>query len=264
MLNNVPEGVSGSRAGRRAKLAGASLYLVTDARRHIDPDFGELARFADAALSAGVDIIQLRDKGSAGERSLGAMEAAEELAALAVLREVADRHGKLLAVNDRADIAVAAGADVLHTGQKDLPVAVARRLIGPDMLLGKSCNNAGQVDAAAVDPDLDYFCTGPVWATPTKPGRPAAGLDLVRHAAGVVRDDVDAHPFFAIGSIDPSNAGEVAAAGASKLVVVRALTGAADDEALRANAAALRAAVGGEAVAGEPVGGQDVAGEDAR
>ena len=125
MLSNVPEG----RANRRSALADAALYLVTDARRHIDPGFGELERFADAALSAGVDIIQLRDKGSAGERELGEMEAAEELAALAVLRGVADRHGKLLAVNDRADIAIAARADVLHTGQKDLPVAVARELI---------------------------------------------------------------------------------------------------------------------------------------
>ncbi|MFD5868595.1 thiamine phosphate synthase [Corynebacterium sp. NPDC060344] len=240
MLNNVPEG----RAARRAQLADAALYLVTDARRHIDPGFGELARFADAALASGVDVIQLRDKGSAGERELGAMEAAEELAALAVLREAADRHGKLLAVNDRADIAIAARADVLHTGQKDLPVAVARELIGPDMLLGKSCNTPDQVDAAASDPNLDYFCTGPVWATPTKPGRPAAGLDLVRHAAGRLRDDATAHPFFAIGGIDASNAGEVAAAGASKLVVVRALTGAADDDALRTNAEALRAAVG--------------------
>ena len=240
MLNNVPEG----RANRRSALAGAALYLVTDARRHIDPGFGELARFADAALAAGVDIIQLRDKGSAGERELGAMEAAEELAALAVLREVADAHGKLLAVNDRADIAIAARADVLHTGQKDLPVAVARELIGLDMLLGKSCNTPEQVDAACGDPDLDYFCTGPVWATPTKPGRPAAGLDLVRHAAGVVRGDAHAHPFFAIGGIDPANAEEVAAAGASKLVVVRALTGATDDDQLRANAEALRAAVG--------------------
>ncbi len=220
------------------------MYLVTDARRHIDPEFGELRRFAGVALAAGVDVIQLRDKGSAGEKELGAMEAAEELRALAVLREVADEHGKLLAVNDRADIAVAAGADVLHTGQKDLPVAVARELIGPEMLLGKSCNVAEQVDAAAVDPDLDYFCTGPVWATPTKPGRRAAGLDLVRHAAGVLRDDASAHPFFAIGGIDAGNAAEVAAAGANKLVVVRALTAAADDEALSETAAALRAAVG--------------------
>lgn len=243
MLNNVPAGGSGVRDSRGRKLADAALYLVTDARRHIDPGFGELARFADAALAAGVDIIQLRDKGSAGERELGTMEAAEELAALAVLREVADAHGKLLAVNDRADIAVAARADVLHTGQKDLPVAVARELIGPDMLLGKSCNTPEQVDAACGDPDLDYFCTGPVWATPTKPGRRAAGLDLVRHAAGRLLDDAHAHPFFAIGGIDASNAGEVAAAGATKLVVVRALTAAADDDELRANAAALREAV---------------------
>lgn len=241
-----------SRAGRRERLARANLYLVTDARRHIDPGFGELARFADAALAAGVGIIQLRDKGSAGERELGAMEAAEELAALAVLREAADRHGALLAVNDRADIAIAAGADVLHTGQRDLPVRVARGIVGPDMLLGRSCNTPAQVDAAAVDPDLDYFCTGPVWATPTKPGRPAAGLDLVRHAARLREEgggndgganNGGALPFFAIGGIDAGNVAEVAAAGAEKIVVVRALTAAADDAELRATAAILQGAV---------------------
>lgn len=231
-----------SRAGRRDRLARANLYLVTDARRHIDPGFGELARFADVALAAGVDIIQLRDKGSAGERELGAMEAAEELAALAVLREVADRHGALLAVNDRADIAIAANADVLHTGQRDLPVRVARRLVGPDMLLGRSCNTPAHVDAAHADPDLDYFCTGPVWATPTKPGRPAAGLDLVRHAAER-RTAEGGLPFFAIGGVDAGNAAEVAAAGAEKIVVVRALTAAATDEDLRATAATLKGAV---------------------
>ena len=227
-----------SRAGRRDRLARANLYLVTDARRHIDPGFGELARFADVALAAGVDIIQLRDKGSAGERELGAMEAAEELAALAVLREIADRHGALLAVNDRADIAIAADADVLHTGQRDLPVRLARELVGPDMLLGRSCNTPAHVDAAHADPDLDYFCTGPVWATPTKPGRPAAGLDLVRYAAGL-----DGLPFFAIGGVDAGNVGEVAAAGAEKVVVVRALTATATDEDLRATAATLKGAV---------------------
>lgn len=232
-----------SRAARRGRLDRATLYLVTDARRHIDPGFGELARFADAALAAGVDIIQLRDKGSAGERELGAMEAAEELAALAVLREAADRHGALLAVNDRADIAIAAGADVLHTGQKDLPVAVARRLVGPDMLLGRSCNTPDQVDAAAGDADLDYFCTGPVWATPTKPGRPAAGLELVRHAAGRRAADPSALPFFAIGGIDAGNVAEVAAAGAERVVVVRALTSAGDDDELRRTAAELKGAV---------------------
>ncbi len=100
------------------RLAEARLYLCTDARR----ERGDLAEFADAALAGGVDIIQLRDKGSAGEQRFGPLEARAELAALEVLADAARRHGALLAVNDRADIARAAGADVLHLGQDDLPL----------------------------------------------------------------------------------------------------------------------------------------------
>ena len=103
------------------------LYLCTDARR----ERGDLAEFADAALAGGVDVIQLRDKGSAGEQRFGPLEARAELAALEVLADAARRHGALLAVNDRADIARAAGADVLHLGQDDLPLPVARDIVGP-------------------------------------------------------------------------------------------------------------------------------------
>ena len=115
------------------RLASARLYLCTDARR----DRGDLAEFADAALAGGVDIIQLRDKGSAGEQRLGPLEARDELAALEMLADAARRHGALLAVNDRADIARAAGAAVLHLGQDDLPVTVARDIVGPDTLIGR-------------------------------------------------------------------------------------------------------------------------------
>ncbi|MBV7293641.1 thiamine phosphate synthase [Corynebacterium sp. TAE3-ERU16] len=208
----------------------ARLYLVTDARFRDDGTSG-LLELAESACSAGVDIIQLRQKNPR-------IEAAEELDLLAALREVCERYGTLLAVNDRADIARAAGADVLHLGQRDLPVAVARQIVGPDVIIGRSCHDPGQVDAAIADPDVDYFCTGPVWATPTKPGRAATGLDLVRYAAstGTTR------PWFAIGGIDPGNAGDVAAAGARRLVVVRAIADA-DDPASATRA--LRTAVDG-------------------
>lgn len=201
------------------RLATARLYLCTDARR----ERGDLAEFADAALAGGVDIIQLRDKGSMGERRFGPLEAREELAALQILAEAARRHGALFAVNDRADIARAAGADVLHLGQRDLPLPVARDIVGPGTLIGRSTHDADQV-ADAVAEDVDYFCVGPCWPTPTKPDRPAAGLELVRTAAGLAGDK----PWFAIGGIDAQRLPEVIDAGAHRVVVVRAIT-AADD-----------------------------------
>jgi thiamine-phosphate pyrophosphorylase len=203
----------------RERLNSAQLYLCTDARR----ECGDLAEFADAALAGGVDIIQLRDKGSEGEQRFGPLEARAELEALAVLADAARRHGALLAVNDRADIARAAGADVLHLGQDDLPLAVARDVIGPAPLIGRSTHDDAQV-AAATSQDFDYFCVGPCWPTPTKPGRPAPGLDLVRAAA----QSQTSKPWFAIGGIDSARLPEVIAAGARRVVVVRAIT-AADD-----------------------------------
>ncbi|MGW5353219.1 thiamine phosphate synthase [Streptomyces sp. NPDC004031] len=209
----------------RERLADARLYLCTDARQRR----GDLAEFADAALAGGVDVIQLRQKG---------IEAREELAALAVLADACRRHGRLLAVNDRADVAHAAGADVLHLGQGDLPVPAARALLGPDVLIGRSCHAEAEAAAAAVQEGADYFCTGPVWPTPTKPGRPAPGLDLVRYAARLGTE----RPWFAIGGIDARNVGEVLAAGARRIVVVRAITEAADPyEAARSLAGAVRA-----------------------
>jgi thiamine-phosphate pyrophosphorylase len=201
------------------RLQSASLYLCTDARR----ERGDLAEFADAALAGGVDIIQLRDKGSAGERQFGPLEAKDELDALAVLADAARRHGALLAVNDRADIARGAGADVLHLGQDDLPLPLAREVIGPDPLLGRSTHSAAEL-AAAIAEEVDYFCVGPCWPTPTKPGRHAPGLDLVRAAAAAETDK----PWFAIGGIDLQRLPEVRAAGARRIVVVRAITGADD------------------------------------
>ena len=121
------------------RLATASLYLCTDARR----ERGDLAEFADAALAGGVDIIQLRDKGSPGEQRFGPLEARHELEALEVLADAARRHGALFAVNDRADIALAAGADVLHLGQDDLPLPIARDIIGPRPVIGRSTHDRG-------------------------------------------------------------------------------------------------------------------------
>jgi thiamine-phosphate pyrophosphorylase len=203
----------------RPLLAAAQLYLCTDARR----ERGDLAEFADAALAGGVDIIQLRDKGSPGEQRFGPLEAREELEALEVLADASRRHDALLAVNDRADIAVAAGADVLHLGQDDLPLPIARQIIGPGPVIGRSTHGPAEVKGAAAEA-VDYFCVGPCWPTPTKPGRPAPGLDLVRATAELATDK----PWFAIGGIDEQRLPEVLAAGARRIVVVRAITGAED------------------------------------
>lgn len=219
----MPTSHAGQRPTPRERLATARLYLCTDARR----ERGDLAKFADAALSGGVDIIQLRDKGSAGERQFGRIEAKEELAALAELAAVCRRHGALLAVNDRADLALAAGADVLHLGQGDLPVHYARRIVGPDVVIGRSTGSRAQAQLAAIEDGVDYFATGPVWATPTKPGRTAASLDLVRQVA----ESQPTMPWFAIGGIDEQRLPEVLDAGATRICVVRAITEAGDPQA---------------------------------
>ncbi|MDQ2880743.1 MAG: thiamine phosphate synthase [Actinomycetota bacterium] len=202
-----------------ARLAGARLYLCTDARTR----WGDLDEFAEAALTGGVDIIQLRDK---------ALEARPELAALEILAHACRRHGALLAVNDRADVALAAGAQVLHLGQDDLPVSWARRIVGDEVVIGRSTGDPGQAADAAGQPGVDYFCAGPCWATPTKPGRPAAGLDLIRRIATAA----PTRPWFAIGGIENiERLEQVRAAGAERVVVVRAITEAADPQATAAD-----------------------------
>jgi thiamine-phosphate pyrophosphorylase len=198
-------------ATARALLSDARLYLCTDARKRQ----GDLPAFLDAVLTSGVDVVQLRDKG---------MEAGEELEHLQVFADACRRHGKLLAVNDRADVAHAIGADVLHLGQGDLPVPAARAILGDGVLIGRSTHSESEAAAAAVEPGVDYYCTGPCWPTPTKPGRHAPGLDLVRYAAGLGAE----RPWFAIGGIDAGNLDEVLDAGARRVVVVRAITEADD------------------------------------
>ena len=198
----------------KPSLSDARVYLCVDARERQ----GDLPEFLDAVLSNGVDVVQLRQKGQ------NSIEAKLELEALKTFAAACERHGKLLAVNDRADVAWAARSQILHLGQDDLPVPVARAIVDDDVLIGRSTHDVAQVDAAAVEEGVDYFCVGPCWPTPTKPGRPAPGLDLVRHAAALRVE----RPWFAIGGIDLSNLDEVIDAGARRVVVVRAIADADD------------------------------------
>ncbi|GGV05227.1 thiamine-phosphate synthase [Actinomadura cremea] len=210
----------------RARLDRARLYLCTDARE----ERGDLPDFLDAVLANGVDIVQLRQKG---------LEARQEMAFLEVFRAACERYGALLAVNDRADVAHAVRADVLHLGQDDLPVPAAREIVGGDVLIGRSTHAEEQASAAAAEPGADYFCTGPTWPTPTKPGRPAPGLELLEYTAG----RRFARPWFAIGGIDLGNLDRVLDAGARRAVVVRAITDADDPGAAAAEFARRLAAV---------------------
>lgn len=212
--------VNGAADERRARMAQVRLYLCTDART----DRGgprEFARFLHAALSGGVDVVQLRDR---------SLDVVDELEYLALARAVTREHGALLAVNDRADLALAAGADVFHTGQRDLPVGFSRSMVGPEMILGRSSGGGAQGAAALADPDVDYFCVGPVWGTPTKPGRAAVGTGAVRAMADAAASGTVETPWFAIGGIDLDTVADVVAAGARRIVVVRAITDAGDPE----------------------------------
>lgn len=202
-------------------LGAARLYVCTDARLNT----GDFAEFVDAAYRGGVDIIQLRDK---------SLDAGDELGMFEVLADAARRHGKLFAANDRADVAALSGADVLHLGQRDIPIGSARSLVDSRVLFGQSTHSREQAAAARVG-DPDYYCIGPVWPTPTKPGRAAVGLDAVR---AVAADDDGSAPWFAIGGIDLDNVHEVVEAGARRICVVRAVTRAEDPE------AAARALIG--------------------
>jgi len=214
---------------RRARLAAARLYLICDARAggpHVT-DPGVLLR---AALEGGVDIVQLRAKHADDSAILAAGE---------IFRRICDEHGALFVVNDRPHLARACRADGVHVGQDDAPVAKARMIAGAELLVGLSTHTTAQLDAAG---DADYIGVGPVYATPTKPGRPAVGLELVRYAATRA-----ASPFFAIGGIEPANVTDVVAAGAPRIAVMRAICEASDP---RAAAAGLRVAL----ERGAPVG----------
>ncbi len=208
-----------TRDDRHDRLRDARLYLVCPIR----PGGRALADVLGPALAGGVDVVQLRDK-AAGDADL--------LAAAAAARALCDDAGALLILNDRPDLVAAARADGCHVGQDDVGVAEARTLAGRGAIVGLSTHTPQEIDAAG---DADYIGVGPVHATPTKPGRPAVGLDLVRYAAHHARV-----PFFAIGGIDAASVDAVVQAGASRIAVVRAIAGAAEP---REAAAALRAAV---------------------
>ncbi len=215
---------------RRSRLAAARLYLVCDA----SGNGRDLPAFLDAALRGGVDVLQLRQKDGDDATIVRAAEA---------FRAACDAHGALFILNDRPDLVDVTGADGVHVGQDDLPVAEARGRIGAERLIGRSTHTPTQVDAAARG-DVDYFAVGPVHATPTKPGRPPVGLELIRHAASETRP----MPWFAIGGVDAETLLPILDAGAERIVVVRALTQAADPEivarGLRAALTAHEATVG--------------------
>jgi thiamine-phosphate pyrophosphorylase len=213
---------------RRARLHTARLYLVCD----LHPGGRALDEVLAPALAGGVDIVQLRDKQATP---------VELLAGAAIARGLCDDAGALLIVNDRPDLAAQAGADGCHVGQDDMEAAAARERAGEGALIGQSTHFPDEVDGAT---DADYIGVGPVWATPTKPGRHPVGIELVRFAA--FHAPV---PFFAIGGIDADNVGEVIAAGARRIAVVRAITQAADPGAA---AAALRARLDEEPLDGRP------------
>jgi thiamine-phosphate pyrophosphorylase len=205
---------------RRERLQAARLYFVTNVR----PGLEELLV---AVLSGGVDMVQLRDKDASDSELLAAAE---------VFRRSCDSHGALFWLNDRPDLVAACGADGVHVGQEDMPLADARAVAGPDVLLGLSTHAPLQLDAAVAAGEADQLSVGPVWETPTKEGRPAAGLGYVEYAAAHARG----RPWFAIGGIDLGNVREVIAAGASRVVVVRAIRDADDPHAA---AAAFKAAL---------------------
>jgi thiamine-phosphate pyrophosphorylase len=208
-------------ADRRARLAAARLYLVCGSisdRPASDSSFAGRRALPDllrAAIAGGVDVVQLREKHLPDEELVAVANAA---------RALCERLGALLIVNDRPLVAREVGADGVHVGQDDMPVEEVRELVGPDVLIGLSTHAPAEIDA--VDAQLvDYIGVGPIHETPTKPGLPAVGRELIRHAAE--RAPV---PFFAIGGINADNALEAIDAGAQRLCVLRAIASAEDPE----------------------------------
>jgi thiamine-phosphate pyrophosphorylase len=202
---------------RLQRLASARLYFVCDARPRGDDPRATL----EAALRGGADLVQMREKGTIRDEAL--------LDAARPYREAAADHGALFIINDRPDLVERAGADGVHVGQDDLPVEVARGIAGAGTLVGLSTHSEDELDAACAAEGAarpDQISVGPVWETPTKEGRPSTGLGLIRYAARNA-----SVPWFAIGGIDRSNIAEVAAAGAERAVVVRAIRDAEDPEA---------------------------------
>jgi len=220
-----PEGIGSLR---RERLRWARLYFVCEARPHGNKPEPLLG----AALRGGAGMIELRDR----DQPDVALDRSGE-----TFRRLADTYSALFIVNDDPHLARSLGADGVHVGQDDMPPAEAREILGPDAIIGLSTHSREQVEAAHGEP-VDYISVGPIWETPTKEGRPGTGLELITEAARIAT-----LPWFAIGGIDPDNAGEVAAAGALRLCVVRAIRDAPDPAAA---AAALIEALGAQEPAG--------------
>jgi thiamine-phosphate pyrophosphorylase len=196
---------------RRARLAAARLYLVCGA----SPDGSGLPDLLRGAIAGGVDVVQLREKHLPDD---------ELVSVATATRALCEQLGALSIVNDRPWVAVEAGADGVHVGQDDMPVAEVRELVGPDMLIGLSTHAPAEIEATDVAL-VDYIGVGPIHETPTKPGRPAVGLELIRYAA--------AHapvPFFAIGGLHAGNLAKTLDAGATRVCVLRAIADAEDPE----------------------------------
>jgi thiamine-phosphate pyrophosphorylase len=204
--------------GLDARLRLARLYLCTDTREK----HGDLADFLAAAFAGGVDIVQIRQKGMAPE---------QELAALELARRAAEPYQGIVCVNDSPELAGRFASDMLHLGQKDGSASSARKPLHQWAIIGRSTHERRQVDRAIRDRDVDYFCVGPVYATPTKPDAEPVGLDLVRYTAQEVPvAEISSKPWFAIGGISRENIDEVIEAGARRVCVVRAISEAADPE----------------------------------
>ena len=210
----------------RERIGATRLYLVCDRRPR---------SFLEAALRGGVDVVQLRDK---------SLDDAGLVAAAREFRAAADAAGALFILNDRPDLAGACEADGVHVGQDDGSVRAARAAVGPERIVGRSTHAPAQGAIAEADSDVDYLAVGPVHATPTKPGRPAAGLAYVQWAAANLTK-----PWFAIGGLGAANVAAVSAHGATRIVVVRAIAAAPDPEAA---ARALRERLEGPIGAAQP------------
>ena len=215
-----PEGIGGLR---RERLGWARLYFVCEALPHgRDPE--SLLR---AALANGAGMIELRDR----EAPPATIDRGG-----ATFRRLTDSNSALFIVNDDPYLARDLGADGVHVGQEDMPAAEARAVLGPEAIVGLSTHSREQIEAAHAQP-VDYISVGPIWETPTKEGRPATGLELIRTAA-----EIATLPWFAIGGIDLGNVDEVVAAGARRLCIVRAIRDARDPGAAAAALSSAAAA----------------------
>jgi len=186
---------------RYQKLLAAKLYLVTHPSDN-------LIEIVDAALEGGVTLVQYRDK---------EVDDALRISRAQQLCELCHSYGALFLVNDRVDVAVAVNADGVHLGQQDIPIALARQILGSNRIVGRSTTNPDEM-RRALEGGADYIGVGPVYETPSKPGKAAAGLEYVSFAA-----QYSPIPWFAIGSITPNNLRDVMGAGAQRVAVVRSI-----------------------------------------